>query len=78
MRDKSLGILLMVLFGISGIAVLMLAWLWSTLEADRITGTFLGSAGLFVALMQVLMLRRSQGRTDDEPVPAKVQAEHKS
>ncbi len=62
MRDKSLGILLMVLFGISGITVLLLTWLWPVLASERIMATFAGSAGLFVALTQALTLRRSPVR----------------
>jgi len=78
MRDKSLGIMLMVLFGISGIAVLMLAWLWPTLQSERITAIFAGSTGLLVALTQVLILKRSPGRTGNEPTMIKVEAEERS
>ena len=78
-RDKSLGIFLMVLFGISGMAVLMLAWLWPILESERIMATFVGSAGLFMAITRVLMLKRSPGRIiDDEHVQVKVEVEEKS
>lgn len=73
MRDKSLGIWLTVLFGISGIAVLLLAWLWPTLEPERITATLTGSAGILVALIQVLTLRRSPGRTADKPAVIEVE-----
>ena len=75
MRDKSLSIWLTVLFGISGIAILMLAWLWPILESDRITAIFAGSAGLFIALARVLMLKHSPGRMDDKPVPVNVDTE---
>lgn len=59
MKDRSLGVFLMLIFGVSGIAVLLLAWLWPTLASDRITGIIAGSAGLGVALTQVKSLRRS-------------------
>ena len=78
MRDKSLGILLMGLFGISGVAVLMLAWLWPTLESERITAIFVGSAGILIASTQLLMLRRSSGRIDDKPTAIKVGVEDRS
>ena len=78
MRDKSLSILLIVLFGIPGIAVLMLAWLWPVLEAERITATVIGSAGLLVAIIQVLALKLSMGRADNEPTIIKVGAEDRS
>lgn len=77
-RDKSLGIWLMVLFGISGMAVLMLAWLWPTLQSERITAIFAGAAGLLVSFTQVLMLKRSPDRTNDKPVLVKVEAEDRS
>jgi len=49
MRDKSLGVFLTVLFGISGMAVLLLVWLLPTLESERTMAIFVGSAGLLVA-----------------------------
>ena len=78
MRDKSLGIFLTVLFGISGMAVLLLVWLWPTLESERTMAIFVGSAGLLVALIQVLTLKRSSGRIDDEQDMVTVEAEDKS
>ncbi|MFC1970593.1 hypothetical protein ACFLV0_01455 [Chloroflexota bacterium] len=58
MKDKSLDILMMVLFGISGTAVLILAWLHPALESDRISATLAGSIGLFIALLRALKLKR--------------------
>ena len=78
MRDKSLDIWLIMLFGISGIAVLLLAWLWPTLESERIMATFAGSAGLFVALIRGLMLKRSLVTTYNEPTTIKVETEDRS
>ena len=78
MRDKSLEILLVVLFGISGLAVLMLAWLWPALESERSMAILAGSAGLFIALTRALMLRRSPVKADDEPTMIKVEAEDKT
>ena len=75
MRDKSLSIWLIIVFGIPGIAVLMLAWLWPVLEAERNMAFFVGSAGLLGALIQMLTLKRSPGRRDNEQVPVKVKAE---
>ena len=76
MKDKSLGIMLIVLFGISGIAVLLLGWLWPTLESERITATFAGSAGLLVASIEALILKRSSA-TDAKKVPTRVEIEDK-
>ena len=78
MRDKPLGIFLMVLFGISGIAILMLAWLQPMLASERILTTFVGSIGLFVALVRALMLKSPQAKTDGEQVLVKVEFEGKS
>ena len=78
MRDKSLGIWLIILFGISGVAVLLLAWLWPTFELERVTATFVGSAGLFAATIKALTLKRSPVMTDDGPTMRKVKAEDKS
>ena len=75
MRDKSLDIWLIMLFGISGIAVLLLAWLWPTLESERIMATFAGFAGLFVALIRALMLKRLTVTTDNESTMIKVETE---
>lgn len=77
-RDKSLGIWVIVLFGISGIVVLMLAWLWPTLQSERITAIFAGAAGLLVSSTQILMLKRSLGRAVNEPTLIKVEAEDRS
>jgi hypothetical protein len=78
MRDKSLGIWLMVLFGISGMAIIMLAWLWPALQSERIVATLTGSVGLAVATVHALMLRQSTSGKIDEQVPLKVEVEDKS
>jgi len=77
MRDKSLGILLMVLFGISGITVLVLAWLWPMPGTERILTTFIGTFGLGVALSRVPLLKSAKPRADAEQVIIKVEAEDK-
>ena len=64
MRDKSLSIFLMALFGISSIAILMLAWLRPVPESERILTTFIGSAGLFVVLSRALLLRSLHAKTE--------------
>ena len=74
MKDKSLDIWLIVLFGISGMAILLLGWLWPTLESERITATLTGSVGLFMASIRALLLKRSSGGADDEPTGIKVGA----
>ena len=73
MRDKSLDIFLMVLFGISGAAILMLAWLRPMSGADRILSTFIGSVGLLVALTRALLLRSARTETGQVLVEAEVE-----
>ena len=77
MKDKSLSIFLMVLFGISGTAVLMLAWLRPMPESERILATFIGSVGLLVALTRALLLKSLQSETDAEQVQVEAGVEDK-
>lgn len=75
MKEKSLGIWLIVLFGISGLAIIVLAWLWPTLQSDRIAATLLGTVGIAVAVVRALMFRQSP---EDKQVTVKVEVENKS
>ena len=45
MIDKSLNMFLMVLFGVSGIAILVLAWVWPMPASERIIATFVAQLG---------------------------------
>ena len=78
MKDKSLGILLMVLFGISSIAILVLAWLWPMPGAERGLSTFIGAVGLFVALSRVPLLKSPKAVADAEQAMLRVEVQHKS
>ena len=75
--DKSLNILLMVLFGILGMAVLLLTWLWTIPESEKVLATLLGSAGLLMALIRALMLKSSPVREDGQSLVT-VEVEDKS
>ena len=77
MGDKSLGLFLMVLFGISGIAILILAWLWPMPVSDRVMTTFLGSTGFLVAVNRAVFLKSLRGRTDAGQLAVKVEVEDK-
>jgi len=78
MKDKSLSIFLIVLFGMSGIAILLLTWLRPMPESERILDTFIGSVGLCVALANTLLLKSPNvGRDDKQPV-VEVEARGKS
>ena len=65
MKDKSLNVLLVVLFGISGTAVLALAWLQPMSDSARILSTFIGSIGLLVASIRAWMLKSPNVGSDD-------------
>lgn len=76
MKDKSLDITLMIIFGISGLTVTILAWLWPAMESERILATLVGLTGLLIALFRYIGLRKA-GRTENERVPIRVEAGEK-
>jgi hypothetical protein len=78
MRDKSLGILLMVLFGITSITILVLAWLWPMPGLERILATFIGVSGLLVALSRIPLLKSTKVKTDVSQVMVQVEVQDKS
>jgi len=61
------------MFGVSGLAVITLAWLWPTLQSDRIVATLTGLVGIGIAVIRALTLRQSPA---DKQVT--VEAENKS
>lgn len=77
MIDKSLNMFLVVLFGVSGIAILVLAWVWPMPASERIIATFVGSTGFFMALIRALLLKSPRVRTDAEQSTVKVEAKDK-
>ena len=77
MIDKSLGIFLMIIFGLSGIAILTLAWLQPLPASEKILTTLIGSTGLFVALVRALQLRSLPSGVDAEDSMIKVEAKEK-
>jgi hypothetical protein len=60
MKDKSLGIWLMVLFGGSGLAAVVLGWSLPGLQTDRLAATLVGLGGIAVAVIRGLMLRKDR------------------
>ena len=73
MKDKTLGIWLIVMFGISGLAITLLAWLWPALESDRVMATLAGSIGIGIAVTYAFMLRKSPGDRNEKQVPVEVE-----
>jgi len=78
MGDKSLSIFLIVLFGMSGIAILLLTWLRAMPESERVLNTFIGSVGLSVALANTLLLKSPRVRRDDKQSTVEVEVKGKS
>ena len=66
MRDKSLDIFLMVIFGVGGITILILAWAQPMHLTDRILSTFIGSIGVAWILIRTVL---------SKPVPAETAVE---
>jgi len=64
MKDKSLGIILTVVFGISGIVIILLGWLLPSLQSDKITVTIAGLVGIAIATLNIRSLRKSRKDED--------------
>ena len=77
MGDKSLSMLLAVLFGISGVTILVLAWVQPMPASERILTTIIGSVGLFVALVRARLLKSPQAKVGTEQVLIGVEAKDK-
>jgi hypothetical protein len=76
-EEKAHSIFLPVLFGVLGLIVLMLAWLWPVSASDRITAIVVGSAGIFGALLRIPILKRPLGKPDSKQSPVNVEVEEK-
>ena len=68
MKDKSLDILLVVLFGLSGMTILTLAWVQPMVISERILTAIIGSIGLIVSLSKWLMLKSALARENTRQV----------
>ena len=75
MRDKSLDIFLMVFFGISGMLILVLAWVWPMPESERIPTALIGSAGLFIASVRALSHKSLNTGTEAGQVAVQIEVE---
>ena len=76
-KDKSLDIILMALFGIGGIAILIIAWMQPMLTSERILNTFIGSIGILWVLIRMLIRRSIRTRTSMALVTAEPRHEGK-
>jgi hypothetical protein len=68
MKDKSMDVFLVVMFGILGLAIIVLAWVRPMPESERILTTIIGSGGLILAVGRGLFLKTSRKETDMEYV----------
>ena len=73
-KDRSLSILLMALFGISGTFILVFTWLQPMSGMERVLSTVLGVIGVGVALSQVPRLRLPKAVAETENVPVEAEA----
>ena len=76
MKDRSLDITLITVFGISGIAVTLLAWLWPAMESERITATLAGMLGLLIGLVRYIGLRKTI-KSESERITVEIEARAK-
>ena len=77
MKDKSLDILLVVLFGLSGMTILTLAWVQPMVISERILTTIIGSIGLIVSLTKWFMLKSALARESTRQVLVEVGVKNK-
>jgi len=78
MKDKSLSIFLIVLFGMASIVILMLVWLRQMPESERMLATFIGSSGFFVVFIRARMLRSLYTRVESGQLAVKIEVEGES
>ena len=72
-KDKSLSIFLVVLFAISGVAILVLTWLQPMPGTERVLSTLIGLTGLLVAMGRGMLLRSAKAGASAESVPVRVE-----
>ena len=72
--DRSLSMLLMVLFGVSGTLILVFTWLQPMPGMERVLSTDLGAVGLGVAVSRIPRLKFSKAGTEAEKAPVEIRA----
>jgi hypothetical protein len=73
MMYKLLGILLMVIFGVSGVGATVLAWLLPWLNLDKTEATIAGLIGIGFLVFQGFLFKHSKHDTTEQ-VSVEVQA----
>ena len=72
-KDRSLSILLMALFGISGTFILAFTWFQPMSGVERVLSIILGAIGLGVALSRVPQLRLPKAVAEAKNVPVEAE-----
>ena len=78
MRDRGLNIFLLFSFGITGMAILVMAWIQPMPASERIMTALAGSIGIILSLSLMFSLRRLQPETDSERESAEMEIEKTS
>ncbi len=68
MVDKSLSISLIIVFGLSGLALLLAAWTMPFMHEDRVTACIAGGVGIGFAAVRWFMLRHEMHRREQVTV----------
>ncbi|MFC2033579.1 hypothetical protein ACFLUB_03595 [Chloroflexota bacterium] len=74
MKDIPLSIALTVAFGISGLAMLILALLQPMAGSERGMAFFIGAVGILVALIRALVFKTWHTRTETRQVSVKIES----
>ena len=74
--DRSLGIWLMIIFGLSGMAVILFAWLAPSSLSSRVMATVTGSVGVIIAAARGFTLRQTGSQRSETKVSVEVAADN--
>ena len=76
MNDKSFSITLIIVFGLSGLLLLIGAWTIPSLQTDKITASLAGGIGIGFAAVRWILLRRESTTPRDETAAVRVSTMH--
>ncbi len=74
MKDKSLEIVLIIIFGLAGLVLLAATWVMPELQLDRVTATIGGAIGVGFAVIRWRMFHRESSDRAEKSVPVGVRA----
>ena len=77
MRDLAFNMFLTVFFGLTGMAILILAWIQLMPVSERILSTSAGAVGPLVVLIRALMLKFARTGTSVTPIPVEDRVQDK-